>query len=306
LFSLSASANGDLSGADNAVTAAVLAGLSPEQARGRLEQIADFAELDEAILREPLRTYSEGMKLRLAFAAAATTQPELLLIDEVLAVGDIGFQEKCLSHLEQLRDRGCALLVASHVMDHLHRLATGVVWLRGGKVHAKGDANELLDTYERSQDDKGGPPQPLSGGGYRRGDGQVLIDVVSCIASQDTPAGTTRLGAGLTVRLAYRRDAPVTFAHFSVSLRRVGTDLRLVDVTTGASGGGTVLLQDSGTVTLTLDRLDLEPGDYWVDTGVYSEDWETVYDYRWDSVHLAVLGSSTNGWVQPPHRWNTA
>jgi lipopolysaccharide transport system ATP-binding protein len=305
LFSLNASANGDLSGADNAVTTAVLAGLSPQKARGRLGQIAEFAELDEAVLAEPLRTYSDGMKLRLAFAAATATEPDLLLIDEVLAVGDIGFQEKCLSYVEQLRDRGCALLVASHVMAHLQRLATGVVWLRSGRVHAQGSPDELLDAYERSND-ANAPPQELDGGGYRRGNGQVLIEAIECISTGDGPPGTVPLGGGLTVRLEYRSDAPVGGAHVSVALRRVATELPVVDLTTGASGAGTVLLGASGGITLTLERVDLEPGDYWVDAGIYSADWETVYDYRWDRVRLTVLGHpSSNGCVQPPHRWGT-
>jgi lipopolysaccharide transport system ATP-binding protein len=306
LFSLNASANGDLSGADNAVTTAVLAGLSPREARAKLGQIAEFAELEQAVLAEPLRTYSEGMKLRLAFAAATATEPDLLLIDEVLAVGDIGFQEKCLSYVEQLRDRGCALLVASHVMAHLERLATGVVWLRSGRVHAQGRPDEVLDAYERSQD-ANAPPQELAGGGYRRGNGQVLITGVECVGTVAGSRGAVQLGSGLTVRLEYRSDAAVGAAHASVSLRRLATDLRVVDLTTGASGAGTVLLGTSGGITLTLDRVDLEPGDYWVDAGIYSADWETVYDYWWDRVRLRVLGSaSTNGYVQPPHRWGTS
>jgi lipopolysaccharide transport system ATP-binding protein len=306
LFTLSAAANGELSGADNAVTAAVLAGLTPRQARARLGQIADFAELDEEILDEPLRTYSEGMKLRLAFAAAATMDPDLLLIDELLAVGDLGFQEKCLSHVEHLRDRGCALLIASHVMPHLRRLVTGVVWLRSGEVHAQGPADELLDAYERSQDEESGPPQQLSEGGYRRGTGQVLISGVSCLNAQDAPVEAILLGDRLTVRVEYDKDARVTAAAVSVSLRRVGTDVRIVDITTGDSGVGAVPLRDAGSITLTLERLDLEPGEYWVDVGIYSADWETVYDYRWDWARLVVLGpTGTNGFVQPPHRWAT-
>ncbi len=306
LLTLNASASGELSGAANAVTAAVLAGLSPQQARARLPQIADFAELDDSILREPMRTYSDGMKLRLAFAAAATTEPDLLLIDEVLAVGDIAFQEKCLDHVQHLRDRGCALLVASHVMPHLRRLATGVLWLRAGTVHARGDADELLEAYERSLDEMAGPPRELPGGGFRKGTGDVLLTGISCVGTQDAPPGSTFLGGSLTVRLDYLRQAAVRSAHFGLSLRRVGTDVRLVDLTTDASGAGPVQLQDEGRITVTLDRLDLEPGAYWVDAGVYSGDWETSYDYRWESVRLLVVGLASNGPVQPPHRWSVA
>jgi lipopolysaccharide transport system ATP-binding protein len=304
LLTLNASASEELSGADNAVTAAVLAGLSPQQARDRLGRIAEFAELDEATLREPLRTYSDGMKLRLAFAATTVTDPELLLIDEVLAVGDIAFQEKCLSYVEELKDRGCALLVASHVMGHLRRLATDVIWLRGGVVHARGPASELLDAYERSLDERAGPTQELADGGFRKGDGRVLITGISCVGMQDAPAGSTLLGSGLSVRIDYRRQEPVDNAFFSVSLRRVGADTPVVDLTTEASGAGAVPLSAQGHVTLTLDRVDLEPGAYWVDAGIYSTDWEVPLDYRWDCVKVLVVGFTTSGTVQPPHRWS--
>lgn len=305
LLTLNASANDELSGADNAVTAAVLAGLSPRQARSRLGDIGEFAELDEATLHEPLRTYSDGMKLRLAFAAAAVTDPELLLIDEVLAVGDIAFQEKCLTHVERLQERGCALLVASHVMGQLRRLATDVVWLRSGTVHARGPAAEVLDAYERSLDERAGPTQELPDGGYRKGDGRVLVTGISCTGAQDAPAGATVLGGGLTVRIRYRTvDDSVTSGLFSVSLRRVGTDAPVVDLTTEASRAGSVPLAGTGEVTLTLDRVDLEPGAYWVDAGIYSLDWEVPHDYRWDSVKVLVLGTTTSGSVQPPHRWS--
>jgi lipopolysaccharide transport system ATP-binding protein len=306
LLTLNASASDELSGADNAVTAAILAGLSPRQARGRLDRIADFAELDAATLREPLRTYSDGMKLRLAFAAAAVTDPELLLIDEVLAVGDISFQEKCLTHVEQLKERGCALLVASHVMGHLRRLATDVIWLRGGTVYARGPAAEVLDAYERSLDERAGPTEELADGGYRKGDGQALITGISCVGSQDAAPGSTLLGGPLTVRVRYRNAAAVDGAFFSVSLRPVGSDAPVVDMTTEASGVGAVPLDAEGQVTLTIDRVDLEPGAYWVDAGIYSTDWEVPHDYRWDSVKVLVVGSTTSGLVQPPHHWSRA
>ena len=306
LLALNASASGELSGADNAVTAAVLAGLSPRQARARLGDIADFAELDEDTLREPLRTYSDGMRLRLAFASAAVTEPDLLLVDEVLAVGDIAFQEKCLTHVALLQQRGCAVLVASHVMDHLRRLATEVVWLRSGTVYARGEAGELLDSYERSLDEQAGPPQELDGGGFRKGTGGVLLTAIGVRGTEGSPAGSTAQGGALTVRLDYRRHGPTAQAHFSVALRRVGADSPLVDLTTEASGAGAVPLADEGSVTVAFDRLDLEPGAYWVDAGIYSTDWEVPLDYRWDTTRVVVAGRNSSGRVQPPHRWSAA
>ncbi|WP_175471618.1 ABC transporter ATP-binding protein [Geodermatophilus telluris] len=303
LLTLNASASGELSGADNAVTAAVLAGLSPAEARRRLPDIRDFAELNDATLHEPLRTYSDGMKLRLAFAAVAVTRPDLLLIDEVIAVGDLSFQEKCLTHVEGLRDRGSAVLVVSHVMSQLRRLATDAVWLRSGRVHARGTAAEVMDAYERSMDERAGPPVPLASGGYRKGTGQVLITSITCTGTQDTGPGTTALGGGLSVAVEYRRQVPADSAHFGVSLRRAGTDTALLDLTTDGSGAGAVPLHDDGRVVLTVDRLDLEPGTYWVDAGIYATDWEVPFDYCWDATQVRVLGVPSHGPVQPPHRW---
>jgi len=302
LLTLNGSASGDLSGADNAVTGAVLAGLSPRAARGRLPEIAAFAELDDAVLREPMRTYSDGMKLRLAFAAAAMTDPDLLLIDEVLAVGDIAFQEKCLTHIERLRDGGTALLVASHVTSHMRRLATRAVWLRGGTVVADGPPSEVIDEYEASLDERAGAPQDLAGGGFRKGTGEVRIAGITSTGSQGAGPGATRLGGGLTVTVAYHREASVTHANFSVSLRRVGGDVKVVDLTTEASGAA-VPLADEGSISVAIDRLDLEPGTYWLDAGIYSKDWEVPYDYHWDAWRVHVLGTGTSGILQPPHAW---
>jgi lipopolysaccharide transport system ATP-binding protein len=133
----------------------------------------------------------------------------------------------------------------------------------------------------------------------------VLIPGVSCTGSSDEPPGSTALGGGLTVRLDYCRHAQVNAAQFSVSLRRVDTDAPLVDLTTEASGAGRVRLADRGRISLVLDRVDLQPGAYWADVGVYSDDWETPYDYRWDSMRVLVTGTATGGSVQPPHRWTT-
>nr|WP_276611092.1 ATP-binding cassette domain-containing protein [Kineococcus siccus] len=309
LLALGAATAGGLSGADNAVTAAVLAGLDPAQARARLGAIGEFAELDAATLAEPVRTYSDGMRLRLAFAAAAVTDPDLLLVDEVLAVGDMAFQEKCLTHVETLRRRGCAVLVASHVMPHLRRLATRAVWLRAGTVHAAGPAPVVLDAYERSLDERAGPPRPLGDGGFRKGDGRVRLTAVGCTGA-DGAEGAVERGGALAVVLDYERaddgrTPPVARAHFGVSLRRVGEQAAVVDLTTEASGAGAVALRGAGRTTLVLDRLDLAPGEYWVDAGVYADDWEVPHDYRWDSVRVVVLGPPGSGPVQPPHTWST-
>ncbi len=305
LLALNMSASGDLPAADNAVTAAVLAGLTPRQARAQLDQMQDFAELDTATMQEPFRTFSDGMRLRLAFAAATVIEPELLLVDEVLAVGDFAFQEKCLVHIEKLTHQGSSVLVASHVLDHLRRLASRVVWLRAGTIYSEGETGGVLDSYEHSMDELAGVPQPLAGGGFRKGDGRVLLTDISCGDRNGSRVAAVKRGDGLTLKLRYQRQSPETHANFGVALRKVGADLAIIDLTTEASGAGWIILDDTGEVVLTIDRLDLEPGAYWVDAGTYSTDWVVPFDYHWDAVQLHVLGQPGSGPVQPPHQWSS-
>jgi hypothetical protein len=173
-------------------------------------------------------------------------------------------------------------------------------------VHARGPAAELLDAYERSLDERAGTPQPLDGGGFRKGTGGVLLTAITCRGTEGSPLGSTVQGGALTVGLDYCRTSADEQAHFSVSLRRVGSDSPLVDLTTESSGAGPVPLTARGSVTIVLDRVDLEPGAYWVDAGIYSADWEVPLDYRWDSTRVVVAGRSRGGRVQPPHRWTAS
>lgn len=136
----------ELNGRENALTSGVIAGLTRREAQERLPAIARFAEL-EAVMDSALRTYSSGMKMRLGFSVAVHTEPDVLLIDEVLTVGDAAFQNKCLQRVMEFRERGVAILVVSHDLELLQQLADQVLWLNGGELAAYGDPSETLDAY---------------------------------------------------------------------------------------------------------------------------------------------------------------
>lgn len=303
LLSLGSAASSELSARDNAVTTAVLAGLTPREARRRVEEVAEWAELAE-VLDEPLRTYSDGMRVRLFFAAAVHTDPQLLLVDEVLAVGDLSFQQRCLERITALREAGCAVVVASHVLEHLRQVSTSAVWLREGRVHRAGDTDAVLEEFARAMDTASGPPMAAAGGGFRRGTGEVRVTSVVLRTHDAAVVDRVGVGADLKVEMTYERVTPkVASAQVSVSIRRRGQRTPLVDLTSERSGPGPVHLLDKGSVVLQLDRLDLGPGQYWVDVGLHAADWERSYDYRWDWIPLTVVGPSGSGVVVPPHRW---
>ena len=110
-------------------------------------QIIEFAELESAI-DSPIRAYSSGMKMRLSFSIAVHSQPQVLLVDEVLAVGDLSFQAKCLERIAQLKSEGCTLVFVSHSMDQIERYSDRVLYLRQGKVVIQGNPTDVRKVYE--------------------------------------------------------------------------------------------------------------------------------------------------------------
>jgi ABC-type polysaccharide/polyol phosphate transport system ATPase subunit len=146
LLELGAGFHAQISGRENAVLNAVLLGLSIREARERLDEIVAFAELEEFI-EEPMRTYSYGMYLRLGFSVAVHVRPEILMVDEVLAVGDAEFQAKCFAHLEGLRAQGVTIVIVSHDLPAVERFTDRVVLLERGRLAAEGPAPEVIERY---------------------------------------------------------------------------------------------------------------------------------------------------------------
>jgi ABC-type polysaccharide/polyol phosphate transport system ATPase subunit len=146
LLELGAGFHPDLSGRENIELNGVILGLTRKQVAERADAIIDFAELREAIDR-PLRTYSSGMQTRLGFSVAVHTDAEIFLVDEVLAVGDEEFQEKCFARIDEIKARGGTILFVSHEMTDVLRVASRVVWLDQGRVRADGDPAALVEQY---------------------------------------------------------------------------------------------------------------------------------------------------------------
>ncbi len=147
LLELGAGFDIELTGAQNVFFNGVILGLTEEQVAGRYDAILDFAELDRQAMDLPVRMYSSGMQLRLGFAVAVHLDADLLLVDEGLAVGDEGFQEKCFRKMEEFKTQGKTILMVTHELDHVERLADRVLWLEAGKIRRDGDVAEVLAEY---------------------------------------------------------------------------------------------------------------------------------------------------------------
>lgn len=149
LLELGAGFHPDFTGRENIFLNASILGLTRKQTKERLEDIISFAELDDFI-DNPVRNYSSGMYMRLGFAVAVHVDPDILLIDEVLAVGDLAFQEKCLVKIRELQKRGTTIIFVSHSPKQVEELCDLAVWLDKGEVRMVGPAKEIAEVYARA------------------------------------------------------------------------------------------------------------------------------------------------------------
>jgi ABC-type polysaccharide/polyol phosphate transport system ATPase subunit len=146
LLELGAGFHGDLTGLQNIYVNAAILGLTKKEIDERLDQIVQFSELINHI-DSPVRTYSSGMSARLGFAVAIHVDADVLLMDEVLAVGDFAFRTKCHEKLDELRAQGKTILVVSHGASDIERLADRCIWLQNGKIEMEGDPKDILRVY---------------------------------------------------------------------------------------------------------------------------------------------------------------
>lgn len=308
----------ELSGRENAVTAALGAGLRRREALARLDDILAFAEI-EGFEEAPLRTYSDGMRLRLAFGVVAQLEPELLLLDEVIAVGDLGFQQRCMDRIAELRRGGTAVLLASHSLEQVAEECDRAIWMERGRARAQGAADEIVQLYRTAMHDEtrartpepGDDDAPVEGlelGRNRYGSQEAVIRDVTLRGPDGLPTEQIAVGGGLTVSLtldplAGAVDRPVV----GITVTRALDELTCYDTSTDGEGVALGRVGDPVEVRLSFEDLGLLPGEYWVDVGVYSADWQYAYDYHWRAYGFRVTGSAhDNGVFRPAHRWELA
>lgn len=302
-----------LTGRENAVTTALAAGLSARRARAVTPEAFAFAEL-EGFEDAPVRTYSDGMRLRLAFGVVAQLAPDALLLDEIIAVGDLRFQQKCLEYVRGRCAEGAGVLFASHNLDHVARECNKAVWLEAGGVRGFGAAEEVVAEYRqamhsRTRDRTPAPEGPTGDLELRRnrfGSQEATIEQVELRDGLGQPIAELSTGAPLDVSFIVRTqpDRPVRAPIVVITICRAADGTICYDTNTANEGVLVHEIDGECRFSLLFERLDLIPGEYFVDVGVYEKDWSHAYDHHWHVYSLRVLGSSADGGVfRPPHRW---
>ncbi len=324
LLDLGAGFHPDLTGRENAILGGLLNGLTRREVLDRFDAIVAFAEVEKAI-DSPVRTYSTGMLMRLAFATAVHTEPEILLIDEVLSVGDLAFQSKCLDRIAQFRNAGCSILLVSHESSVIQDMCDEAIWLNKGRLMAQGATADVVRQYVEYMEDgrarfvthdeasvvtTSAPPTVRTEEGaellldqHRFGTSEVELTAVRVLTRNGDAATELRASQPLRVEIEYRVALRVVAPIFCVRIVREDGVVCYV-LTTERSNLSLSAIEGTGQVVLELERLDLNSGRYLVDASCYAQNWIYAYDYQSRVASFVVQGDDMQDAVlNSPFRW---
>lgn len=327
LIELGAGFHPEISGRENVAINGVMLGLTRREVERRFDEIVDFAELRDFI-DAPVKTYSSGMYMRLGFAVAIHVDPDVLLIDEVLAVGDEAFTRKCLDKIAEFRRRGKTILFVTHTLGLVEKMCDDVLWLRHGRTADRGDPRRVVDAYLtyvaggeeallRARAEAAaaapadgpapeGPGEAPLAGGYRPGrwgSREVEIRSVRLLDARGRERHVFVPGETVSLLLGVHAREGVEDFVFGVGLFSAeGTSV--YGTNTDIEGFRPARLAGDAEVRLDLEALSLVEGTYLVDLAVHRRD-GTPYDYLRGQHSFRVKSRTKDvGLYRPAHRWS--
>jgi ABC-type polysaccharide/polyol phosphate transport system ATPase subunit len=315
LLELGAGFHPEFSGRENIFINGIVLGLAKREIRQQLDDIIRFAEL-EAFIDEPVKTYSSGMYLRLGFSVAVHADPDILLIDEILAVGDEGFFQKCYDKLASFRRRGKTIILVSHDLGTVSRWCDTVVWIEEGMVQEQGLPQRVVDLYRQrvatqEAEVAVGEHQriaaevsltPEGETANRWGSREVEIISVKMLHTSGQERYIYQSGDAVRVVIHYKVHRLVPDTVFGIALMRAdglwcyGTNTAVEDIALPPLG-------EEGSVEVLLERLDFVAGTYYLDVAVHALD-GYPYDYHHGLYSFTVKSDLQEiGVCRIPHSW---
>jgi len=334
LIELGAGFHPEISGRENVFINGIMLGLTKREIQNRFNEIVEFAELTDFI-DAPVKTYSSGMYMRLGFAVAIHVDPEVLLVDEVLAVGDEGFTHKCLDKFAEFKRRGKTILLVTHSLGLVERFCDDAVWLDHGHKLSDGDPKRVIGAYlidvESSEEgylakqdakvqeevsalepppspaastltDDAGPQNMFQADEGRWGSGGVAIMGVTLRDSSGEPGHVFHSGDQLAIEVGLRTDQPCKDFVFGVAMFNTeGTCV--YGTNTDIERYAADELSGEATVTFVIEALDLVEGTYKLDVAVHRKD-GAPYDYHRLLYTFRVKSKTKDaGIYRPKHHW---
>jgi ABC-2 type transport system ATP-binding protein len=302
LLELGAGFHPDLSGRENIYLNGAILGMTRSEIDRKLEEIIDFSGL-EKFVDTPVKNYSSGMVVRLGFAVATNVDPEILIIDEVLAVGDESFQHRCHEKIESFRQEGRTIILVSHGLMQVAQLCSTVAWLEKGVIQEIGPSYEVIGKYAGQSHDAA--PKAEGEIGERWGSHEAEITRAEFVNADGVPVHVLKSGEPISLQIDYTAHMPIKEPVFGIRITHLhGTNVW--GSNTKRMGFQPATLNNSGTITLNIPELPILAGTY--DLTVALTDQHETYEYdHWERrVRFDVVqyNSFDEGLIQIEANWN--
>lgn len=324
LLELGAGFHPDMTGRENIYTNASIFGLTRQEIDKRLDKIINFSELEEYI-DNPVRTYSSGMYMRLAFSVAINVEADILLIDEILAVGDVSFQRKCYDKLNELKKKGVTIVFVSHDSGAVQRLCDIAVWLNEGKIAKQGETKSVINAYLQYistrdekrliEEDNDYDPEVINTEGEseiqhskmtenpnRWGNRKVEIGKIDVVNRNGERIHIIKSNEPITIRFTYSVNEQVEDIVFGIAIRRID-GLHCYGTNTFIDNCKFERLKNVGVIKFKIDSFALLENTYLFDVAAHSRFGE-IYDYHYEVYKISVSNvKQEQGVVAIKHKW---
>ena len=303
----------ELTGRENIYLSGAILGMKRAEIQRKFDEIVAFAEVEQFV-DTPVKHYSSGMHVRLGFSVAAHLEPEILLVDEVLAVGDAAFQKKCMGKMGDVARAGRTIIFVSHNMASIESLCSSCLLISSGRLEAQGEPAQIVMRYMASELRGHGGVRSLAGHQGRRGDSIPMLTSIRLVSSGDEPTGVVRMGVPLEATVEFSSPHPIR-PILGITLK-TADGMPLFGVSNRWTNQGVNNQRvSSGRVTCRFERLPLMPGTYLLDLyfgdfGDPSRDLDIIRDAisfevaPADLLGTGMLPRPTDGPVFWPATWN--
>jgi len=303
--------NPELSGRDNVYLNATVLGMTQKQIDEKFDAIVAFSEL-ERFIDQKLKNYSSGMQVRLAFSVSIHANRDILLMDEVLAVGDSNFQAKCLDEFNQYKKEGKTIILVSHDLDNIEEYCDRVLLLQSGKIIIAGDTKQVIFEYKRQgREEEKAAIRNVNKENESRlerwGTGEVRILKVSTVNIDDKESVAFTRGSAIRVRIDFETIRLAVKPNFSVAIFRKDNDAYCYDINTSLDD---IVLDDlvpgrSGSISITFNDVNLIRGTYYVKVGIFGNFTDFTYDFINNGPEFQIYSHDRDyGIVYLKHDWD--
>lgn len=312
LLELGAGFHQDLSGRENIFLNGSILGMTDKEMKARFDEIVEFSEL-ERFIDTPVKHYSSGMYTRLGFAVAISVDPDILVIDEVLSVGDEAFQRKCIDKIREIKERGKSIILVSHNLQIVKDLCAEAIWLEAGAARAQGPSHKVVDEYLQGANRKNKARlEGAQGKGYsdaeetrRWGTREVEITAVEFLNGAGLPETVFDTGDSMLVRMRYRAKRRVEKPVFGIAIHRAD-NLHINGPNTKTSDYPIEWVEGEGIVEYLVPSLPFLEGSYRFSAVVYDYSCIHPYDHH-DRMYIFTVQPKTmkerNGFLHIPCQW---